>query len=132
MDARTNPEKFYDLPYWWKWIDNTLQTATNIAISPQVLGDYDFEPVYIMGNATAPTFVTVNLQEGATQKAMMSGAINFNNFVGTAQLPFPIGISAYLIIKNQTLNFTITDTGSGAPNVIQIVCFGFKKVPVGQ
>jgi len=92
----------------------------------QIQQDADFELVFIVGTSTSPSG-DINVQDGATGRALMSAPVNFANYFGTAQLPFPL-VEPYIIARSTALNFTFRDA-SGAQNTLQLVFRGYKLFP---
>jgi hypothetical protein len=95
----------------------------------QIQQDADFEWVFIVGTSTSP-LGDVNVQDGATGRSEMSAPVNFANYFGTAQLPFPL-VEPYIIARSTTLTFAFRES-SGATNTVQIVLRGYKLFPQGS
>ncbi len=92
----------------------------------QIQQDADFEWVWTVATRTAAG-LTVQVEDAATGRRLMSAPINIDNFAGTAQLPFPL-VEPYIVARTSNLNWTFTDT-SGAPNTVQLVLRGYKLFP---
>lgn len=99
--------------------------AANIQVL-QIQQDADFEWIFTVGTSTSPSG-DINMQDGATGRALMSAPVNFANFFGTAQLPFPL-VEPYIIARSTAVNFTFRDA-SGAQNTVQLVLRGYKLFP---
>jgi hypothetical protein len=98
-------------------------------VSLQIQQDADFEWVFTVGTSTSP-LGDVSVEDGATGRKLNSAAVNFPNFFGTAQLPFPL-VEPYVIARSTSLNFTFRDT-SAAQNTVQLVLRGYKLFPQGN
>ncbi len=94
--------------------------------SLQIQQDADFEWVWTVVTRTAAG-LTVQVEDAATGRRLMSAAVNVDNFAGTAQLPFPL-VEPYIVARSSNLNWIFTDT-SGAPNTVQLVLKGYKLFP---
>jgi hypothetical protein len=94
--------------------------------SLQVQQDADFEWVFTVGTSTSP-LGDVNVQDGSTGRNLMSAPVNFANFFGTAQLPFPL-VEPYIIARSTAVNFVFRDA-SAAQNTVQLVLRGYKLFP---
>lgn len=92
----------------------------------QIQQDADFEWIFTVGTSTSPSG-DINVQDGATGRALMSAPVNYANFFGTAQLPFPL-VEPYIIARSTAVNFTFRDA-SGATNTVQLVLRGYKLFP---
>lgn len=98
-------------------------------VSLQIQQDADFELVFIVGTSTSP-LGDVAVQDGATGRNLMSAPVNYANFFGTAQLPFPL-VEPYIIARSTAVNFSFRDA-SGAQNTVQLVLRGYKLFPQSQ
>jgi hypothetical protein len=97
----------------------------------QIDSDADFQLLMLMGTATS-TSATVQVTEGgAGGLAWQSAPVNFLNFVGTAQLPFPAGLIPQLMPKKRVYQVTTVDS-SGSANSIQIDFWGYKLYPAAE
>jgi hypothetical protein len=99
--------------------------AANIQVL-QIQQDADFEWVFTVGTSTSP-LGDINVQDGATGRALMNAPVNFANFFGTAQLPFPL-VEPYIIARSTAVNFTFRDA-SAAQNTVQLALRGYKLFP---
>jgi len=95
-------------------------------VSLQVQQDSDFEWVFTVGTSTSPSG-DVNVSDGATGRNLMNAPVNYANYFGTAQLPFPL-VEPYIIARSTAVNFSFRDS-SGAQNTVQLVLRGFKLFP---
>lgn len=98
-------------------------------VSLQIQQDADFEWVFTVGTSTSP-LGDVDISDGATGRRLNSAPVNFPNFFGTAQLPFPL-VEPYVIARSSALNFAFRDA-SGAQNTVQLVLRGYKLFPQGN
>jgi hypothetical protein len=125
-------------PYWWQWFNTAVAANATITNTPQQLGDYDFEWIFLEGSYTSAQAL-LQILEGASQVPFMGGGqfgtafggILLANCLGTAQNPFPVGLEPYVIPKGQIMTVTVTDQ-SGSQNTIIVNAFGYKLVPVSQ
>jgi hypothetical protein len=92
----------------------------------QIQQDADFEWVFITGTSTSPSG-DVNVSDGSTGRSLMAAPVNFANYFGTAQLPFPF-VEPYIVARSTALNFVFRDA-SGAQNTVQLVLRGYKLFP---
>jgi len=97
-------------------------------VSLQIQQDADFELVFIVGTSTSP-LGDVSVQDGATGRSLMSAPVNYANFFGTAQLPFPL-VEPYIVARSTAVNFVFRDA-SAAQNTVQLVLRGYKLFPQG-
>lgn len=102
-------------------------SALNVSL--QIQQDADFEIVFIVGTSTSPAG-DVAVQDGATGRSLTSQPVNYANYFGTAQLPFPL-VEPYIIARSTSVNFTFRDA-SGAQNTVQLVLRGYKLFPQGN
>lgn len=107
----------------------------------QILSDADHEWWWVIGSATAPTQLRVQMKEEATGRFFMGtspqaqasgtpfNGILMSNWCGTAQgnASFPLAVP-YILPATRVYSFYFTDS-SGAPNVTQLVLSGFKLWP---
>lgn len=94
----------------------------------QIDSDADFQMFFLIGSRDNPA-VTVNVTEGgAGGLGWMSSPVNIDNFLGTAQLPFPFGLIPQLLPKKRVYTVTCVSSAGGANNV-QIVFDGYKLFP---
>jgi hypothetical protein len=91
----------------------------------QIQFDSDFEWIWIVGSSTGT--YTIQINDSSTGRNLSNSPVNNTNFVGTAQLPFPL-VEPYLLARSTTITAAITDT-SGAGNTIQLVFRGYKLFP---
>ncbi len=103
--------------------------STGFPVSLQIQQDADFEWVFTVGTRTSP-LADVDIKDGATGRSLNSAPVNVDNFMGTAQLPFPL-VEPYIIARSTAINFTFRDT-SAAQNTIQLVLRGYKLFPQGN
>lgn len=97
-----------------------------VPVSLQIQQDADFEWIFIVGTSTSP-LGDVAVQDGATGRNLTSAPVNYANFFGTAQLPFPL-VEPYIIARSTAVNFNFRDA-SGAQNTVQLVLRGYKLFP---
>lgn len=94
----------------------------------QIDSDADFQLLMVQGTRDNAA-VTVEVTEGgAGGLAWQSAPVNIDNFMGTAQLPFPAGLIPQLLPKKRVYKFSLVNTSGGANNV-QIDFWGYKLYP---
>jgi len=99
-----------------------------LAQSIQIDSDADFQCIFMIGSRDNNA-VTVNVTEGgAGGLGWMSNPVNIDNFLGTAQLPFPFGLIPQLFPKKRVYNIACVNSSGGANNV-QIIFDGYKLFP---
>lgn len=97
----------------------------------QIDSDADFQLLDLIGSFTS-SLLTIQITEGgAGGLAWQSAPVNINNFLGSAQLPFPAGLIPQLLPKKRVYAITTIDT-SGASNKVQIIFWGYKLYPAAQ
>lgn len=97
-----------------------------LAVTLQIQQDADFEWIFICGTSTSAAG-DVAVQDGATGRNLTSAPVNYANFFGTAQLPFPL-VEPYIVARSTSVNFVFRDA-SGAQNTVQLVLRGYKLFP---
>ena len=106
--------------------------------SIQIDSDADFQLLYLTGNATG---ADESDQSGNCQISITEGSagglgwqtnpVNWNNWVGTGQLPFPIGLIPQLLPQKRVYNIQVISTAAQA--VTAQLCFvGYKLYPASQ
>jgi hypothetical protein len=97
----------------------------------QIDSDADFQLTMLMGTFTSSA-LSIQVTEGsAGGLAWQSDAVNINNFLGTAQLPFPAGLIPQLMPKKRSYKVTTIDS-SGVANTVQIDFWGYKLYPAAM
>lgn len=113
-------------------VNNTHAGNDTKSSTLQIDSDADFQLLMLLGTATTPQDVNVQVTEGgAGGLAWQSAPVNFNNFVGTAQLPFPAGLIPQLMPKKRVYVVMTVDS-SGEANSVQIDFWGYKLYPAAQ
>ena len=97
-----------------------------VTVVLQIQQDADFEWVFTVGTSTSP-LGDLTLQDGATGRSLTFAPVNYANFFGTAQLPFPL-VEPYIIARSTAVNWVFRDA-SGSPNTVQVVLRGYKLFP---
>ena len=103
----------------------------SISQSLQIDSDSDFQLIMLMGSRTSPLATVEVYESSAGGLAWQSNPVNIDNFLGTAQLPFPAGLIPQLMPKKRAYNVKVTST-SGAANTVQIDFWGYKLYPAAQ
>jgi hypothetical protein len=97
----------------------------------QIDSDADFQLLMLVGSRTS-ALATIEITEGGSGGlAWQSAPVNIDNFLGTAQLPFPAGLIPQLMPKKRVYIIKTVDT-SGATNNIQVDFWGYKLFPASQ
>lgn len=121
----------------FKYVANFQPVPLNgsLATNIQIDSDADFQLINLIGTRDAGgagAGLNVQITEGgAGGLAWQSAAVNFDNFFGTAQLPFPFGLIPQLMPKKRVYNILLTNT-TGANINAQIVFDGYKLFPVNM
>jgi hypothetical protein len=121
---------FDDLPFWYP-IPVTLTSGQlgNVQ-SVTIDNDADFEwrwiiATSILANGAAGLF-SVSLIDKFTSRPLSPSAINGENIVGTAQLPFTLP-KPYLLRRTSTIQGSFNDRSiAGVNNIIQFCLVGYK------
>ena len=105
-----------------------LPGSTSGSVLKQISNEADFEWLSIMGTADSAR-IKLLLEDKSSNFPFSSDPVNFNNFVGSAQLPALL-VEPYTFGKNTQLKITATDNGSGLiiPLNAQIVLAGYLRV----
>lgn len=104
--------------------------AASATINTQLTidSDADFQMIWLVGSRDNAA-VTVQVTEGGAGGLGWSNLpVNIDNFLGSAQLPFPIGLIPQLLPKKRVYQFALVNTSGGANNV-QLVFRGYKLFP---
>jgi hypothetical protein len=97
----------------------------------QIDSDADFQLLMLIGSRTSNA-LTIEITEGsAGGLAWQSNPVNIDNFLGTAQLPFPAGLIPQLMPKKRSYKVKTVDT-SGSANNVQVDFFGYKLYPASM
>lgn len=114
---------------FFQYIANFAFVASaTIVQTIQIDSDADFELYWLEGSRDNAA-VTIEVTEGgAGGIAWSSAPVNIDNFLGTAQLPFPVGLIPQLLPKKRIYTIRAVNTSGGANNV-QIAFTGYKRYP---
>jgi len=105
--------------------------SATITQTIQIDSDADFQFLMLVGSRDNAA-VTVEVTEGGSGGlAWQSAPVNIDNFLGTAQLPFPAGLIPQLMPKKRVYSIKCVNTSGGANNV-QIDFWGYKLFPAAQ
>lgn len=97
----------------------------------QIDSDADFQLLMLTGSRTSNA-LTIEISEGsAGGLAWQSNPVNIDNFLGTAQLPFPAGLIPQLMPKKRSYKVKTVDS-SGSANNVQVDFFGYKLYPAAM
>ncbi len=119
------PQKVYRVFFDYVFPSVTLAANGNGPSVLQIQYDADFEWIWVVGSSTGA--FTVQLQDTSTGRNLSNSPVNSANFMGTAQLPFPL-VEPYLLARSTSVQANFADL-SGAPNTIQLVLRGYKLFP---
>src|SRR5580693_1575809 len=111
--------------------NNVHVGGDTITSTIQIDTDANFQLLFLAGSRTSP-LLTVFISEGsAGGLAWQSDPVNIDNFLGTAQLPFPAGLIPQLMPKKRSYKVTTVDS-SGSANNIQVDFWGYKLYPAAM
>lgn len=115
----------------FSYVANNVHAGNDkIASTIQIDTDANFQLLFLIGSRTS-ALVTIEVFEGgAGGLAWQSDPVNIDNFLGTAQLPFPLVIPQ-LLPKNRVYKVQTVDT-SGSANTVQVIFEGYKLYPAEQ
>jgi hypothetical protein len=116
----------------FKYVANfAVNQATKQTQQIQIDSDADFQLINLIGSRDNTGLQIEVAEGGAGGLAWQSAPVNFDNAVGTAQLPFPFGLIPQLLPKKRVYVITITNTnaGGGVLNA-QVVFDGYKLFPI--
>jgi hypothetical protein len=118
----------------FKYVANFAVPALAAAGNPQtqtiqIDSDADFQLINLIGSRDAVGLQVQITEGGAGGLSWQSAAVNFDNFFGTAQLPFPFGLIPQLLPKKRVYVITINNTTGGLLNA-QVIFDGYKLFPV--
>ena len=111
--------------------------AVNQALSQtqqiQIDSDADFQLINLIGSRDATGLQVEITEGGAGGLSWQSAPVNFDNFFGTAQLPFPFGLIPQLLPKKRVYVIKVTNTnaGGGVLNA-QVIFDGYKLFPISM
>jgi hypothetical protein len=114
----------------FKYVANFAVAAN--ATQPQTIqidSDADFQLINLIGSRDAAGLQVAITEGGAGGLSWQSSPVNFDNFFGTAQLPFPFGLIPQLLPKKRVYNIALTNTTGGLLNA-QVIFDGYKLFPV--
>jgi hypothetical protein len=117
---------------FFHYIANNTHAGNDTKTSTiQIDSDADFQLLMLIGSRTS-ALATIEITEGGSGGlSWQSAPVNIDNFLGTAQLPFPAGLIPQLMPKKRVYIIKTVDT-SGAANNIQIDFWGYKLFPAAQ
>jgi hypothetical protein len=119
------PQKVYRIPFDYVFPQVVLAANQPGNSVLQIQFDSDFEWIWIVGTRTGA--FTIQLNDSSTGRNLSSSPVNDTNFMGTAQLPFPL-VEPYLLARSTTVTAALLDL-SGAVNTVQLVFRGYKLFP---
>jgi hypothetical protein len=112
-------------------VNNTHAGNDSKTSTLQIDSDADFQLLMLVGSRTSAS-ATIEVNEGgAGGLAWQSAPVNIDNFLGTAQLPFPAGLIPQLMPKKRVYIVKTVDS-SGTTNNIQVDFWGYKLFPAAQ
>jgi len=112
-------------------VNNTHAGNDTQTSSFQIDSDADFQLLFLIGSRTSAS-ATIEVTEGsAGGLAWQSNPVNIDNFLGTAQNPFPAGLIPQLMPKKRSYKVKTVDS-SGAANSIQVDFWGYKLYPAAM
>lgn len=115
----------------FSYVANFAHAASGtISQTIQIDSDADFQMLFLVGSRDSASVTVFITEGGAGGLAWMSDPVNIDNFLGTAQLPFPLVIPQ-LLPKKRVYNIKTVNTSGGANNV-QVLFEGYKLYPAAQ
>lgn len=115
--------KFFD------YVANAAFAASGtLPIRITIDSDADFQLIWLIGSRDNSAVTVLITEGGAGGLAWMNNPVNIDNLIGTAQLPFPIGLIPQLLPKKRVYQIALVNSSGGANNV-QIVFSGYKLFP---
>jgi hypothetical protein len=121
----TQPQKVYRVFFDYVFPQTVLLANAQGNSVLQIQFDSDFEWIWIVGSSTGN--FTILLNDSSTGRNLASAPVLSQNFMGTAQLPFPL-VEPYLLARSTTITAALQDV-SGAGNTINLVFRGYKLFP---
>jgi len=123
----TQPQKVYRVFFDYVFPQAVIAAALGQGNTVlQIQFDSDFEWIWIVGSSTGA--FTILLNDSSTGRNLASAPVLSQNFMGTAQLPFPL-VEPYLLARSTTITAALVDTSNVAGNTINIVFRGYKLFP---
>jgi len=109
---------------FWYLLSPAQLTANQqgVIATVSIDNDADFEWRWIIGNSTG--LYSVTLQDNFAASPLMPNAVNSENIVGTAQLPFVLP-KPYPLYRTSSIKAVFNDR-SGSANTIQLCLVGYK------
>jgi hypothetical protein len=101
----------------------------NLTQQIQIDSDADFQVINLIGSRDNVGLQVEITEGGAGGLSWQSAPVNFDNFFGTAQLPFPFGLIPQLLPKKRVYVIKITNTTGGLLNA-QVIFDGYKLFPI--
>lgn len=118
-------EDYLPLPYFYI-IDETIAANGN-AIAALNIADRDFEWIWNIASRT-DNRLTVEFED-ASGRRFQNKAVKIDNAFGTAQNPFPVGLTGGVVLPGRTsLSYKLVES-SAASNVVQLALVGFERYP---
>lgn len=120
-DGSGTRENYTRLPRWY--IINAVLTALGRlpgALAIDAIAD--FELIWLCRTASGGVF-TATFQD-ASGRTWQNLPVNDRNMFGTAERPFPVGLSPVVLRAQTSLAWELVDT-SGNPNTVQMALVGY-------
>ena len=116
-------------PEFRHYIVNQVLTALGLG-NPVLTIDAqaDFQLVWLTRTASGGTF-TSRISDTSTGRQWDNAAVNDLNRFGSAQQPFPVGLSPVILKAQSSLSIALVDT-SGNPNTVQLAFIGYDLYPL--
>ena len=102
--------------------------AATLTATLTIDSDADFQMIWLKGSYDQAAATVLVQEGGAGGLAWSNQPVNIANFLGSAQLPFPIGLIPQLLPKKRVYQFTVVNSYAGNNN-IQIIFSGYKLFP---
>lgn len=112
-------------------VNNTHAGNDSKTSTLQIDSDADFQLLMLVGSRNSASATIEVTEGGAGGLAWQSAPVNIDNFLGTAQLPFPAGLIPQLMPKKRVYIVKTVDS-SGTTNNIQVDFWGYKLFPAAM
>ena len=121
---------YQDLLFWYQLTVSLTSGQLNLPTQFTVDNDADFEWRWLIGTSIlangAAGLASVTLTDRYTQRPLMTAAVNLENLMGTAQLPFTLP-KPYILRRTSSIQGIFNDRSvAGVNNNIQLTFVGYK------
>ena len=120
-DGSGKLENYIRLPRWYI-INAVLAALGNLTGALAIEAIADFELIWLSASSSGGVFSTIFTDTSGRQ--WQNAAVNSENQWGTAQRPFPVGLSPLILRAQTSLNWQLTDRSANA-NTVQLALIGY-------